>query len=46
MRLRGKMGLHAGGEGLGLVETAADEGRRRDVELAEVALAWTFSGSS
>ena len=37
VRLRGKVRLHSGGESLCLVETAADQRRRFDVKLAEVA---------
>ena len=37
MRLRGKMGLHAGGECLSFVETAPDEGQHRYIELPKVA---------
>jgi hypothetical protein len=36
VRLGGKARLHPGGEGLGLVEAAADQSRRSDVKLAEV----------
>jgi hypothetical protein len=36
VRLGGKVRLHSGGQGLGLVEAAADEGRRVDVKLTEV----------